>query len=88
MRISLQNREFSLIIVYAGGAGASRVGYDPVYGRHTGVREKERTVGGAVLSLFLFHKNYIGTARDGQEENALHPTARSYRQYLKPEILI
>ena len=37
MRISLQNREFSLIIVYVGGAGASRVGYDPVYGRHTGM---------------------------------------------------
>ena len=37
MRISLQNREFSLIIVYVGGAGASRVGHDPVYGRHTGM---------------------------------------------------
>ena len=37
MRISLQNREFSLIIVYVGGAGASQVGHDPVYGRHTGM---------------------------------------------------
>jgi hypothetical protein len=36
-RINLQNREFSLIIVYAGGAGASRVGHDPVYGRQTGM---------------------------------------------------
>ena len=88
MRISLQNREFSLIIVYVGGAGASRVGHDPVYGRHTGVWEKERTVGGAVLSLFLCHKNYIGMAWDGQEGNVPHPTARSYRQYLKTEILI
>lgn len=60
IRISLQNREFSLIIVNVGGAGASRVGCDPGKGRHTGVWEKERTVGGAVLSLFLFHKNYIG----------------------------
>ena len=53
MRISLQNREFSLIIVYVGGAGASRVGHDPVYGRHTGVCEKEQTVEGDVLSLFF-----------------------------------
>ena len=37
MRISLQNREFSLIIVYGGGAGASQMGHDPVYGRHAGV---------------------------------------------------
>ena len=37
MRISLQNREFSLIIVYVGGAKASQVGHDPVYGRHTGM---------------------------------------------------
>ena len=37
IRTSLQNREFSLIIVYVGVAGASRVGYDPVYGRHTGM---------------------------------------------------
>lgn len=37
MRISLQNREFSLIIVNVGGAGASQVGHDPGYGRHTGV---------------------------------------------------
>ncbi len=29
MRISLQNREFSLIIVNVGGAGASQVGRDP-----------------------------------------------------------
>ncbi len=29
MRISLQNREFSLIIVYVSGAGASRLGHDP-----------------------------------------------------------
>lgn len=27
----------AFIIVYIGGAGASRVGYDPVYGRHTDV---------------------------------------------------
>jgi len=40
-------------IVYVGGARASQVGHDPVYGRHTGMREKERTVGGAVLSLFF-----------------------------------
>ncbi len=53
MRIS---REFSLIIVYVGGAGASRVGHDPVYGGHTGMWEKERTVEGAVLSLFSFFK--------------------------------
>ena len=88
MRISLQNREFSLIIVYVGGAGASQVGHDPVYGRHTGMWEKERTVGGAVLSLFLFHKNYIGMTWDGQEENVPPPAAHFYRQYLKPEILI
>ncbi len=37
IRISLQNREFSLIIVYVGSAGVTRVGHDPVYGRHTGV---------------------------------------------------
>lgn len=37
MRINLQNREFSLIIVYVGGAVASVVGHDPVYGGHTGV---------------------------------------------------
>ena len=37
IRISLQNREFSLIIVYVGSAKASRVGHDPVYGRHAGV---------------------------------------------------
>ena len=88
IRISLQNREFSLIIVYVGGAGASRVGHDPVYGRHTGVREKERTVGGAVLSLFLFHKNYIEMTWNGQEENVPPPAAHFYRQCLKTEILI
>ena len=49
---------------------------------------KERTVGGAVLSLFLFHKNYIGMTWDGQEENVPPPAAHFYRQYLKPEILI
>ena len=67
------------------------MGHDPVYGRHTGEREKERTVVGAVLSLFFvpsFLKNYTGTAWDGQEENVLFPTARSYRRYLNPEILI
>lgn len=53
MRISLQNREFSLIMIYVGGARASGVGHDPVYVRHTGVREKERTVEGDVLSLFF-----------------------------------
>ena len=37
IRISLQNREFSLIIVYVGGAGALGVGPDPVYGGHAGV---------------------------------------------------
>lgn len=37
IRISLQNREFSLIIVNVGGAGASRVGCDPGKGRHAGV---------------------------------------------------
>jgi len=45
-------------------------------------------VEGAVLSLFSFLKNYIGMTWDGQEENALHPAARSYGQYLKTEILI
>jgi hypothetical protein len=64
------------------------VGHDPVYGRHTGMWEKERTVGGAVLSLFLFHKNYIGMTWDGQEENVPPPAAHFYRQYLKSEILI
>jgi len=88
MRISLQNREFSLIIVYGGGAGASQMGHDPVYGRHAGVWEKERTVGGVVLSLFLFHKNYIGTMCDGQEKNMLLLAANSYRRYLQSEILI
>ena len=88
MRISLQNREFSLIIVYVGGGGASRVGHDSVYGRHTGVCEKGRTVGGDVLSLFSFHKNYIGTAWNGQEENVPLPAAHSYRRYLGLEILI
>ena len=52
------------------------------------MREKERTVEGAVLSLFLFHKNYIGMTWDGQEENVPPPAAHFYRQYLKPEILI
>ena len=37
MRISLQNREFSLIIVSVGGAGALQVGHDPVNGGHPGV---------------------------------------------------
>ncbi len=36
MRISLQNREFSLIIVNIGGAGVSQVGQDPGNGRHAG----------------------------------------------------
>ncbi len=49
---------------------------------------RERTnCRGAVLSLF-FHKNYIGTAWNGQEENVLLPAARSYRRYLALEILI
>ena len=51
-------------------------------------KEKEHHSRQSVLSLFLFHKYYIGTAGDGQEENVPFPTARSYRQYLKPEILI
>lgn len=37
MRISLQNREFSLIIVGVGSAVVSQVGHDPVNGGHTGV---------------------------------------------------
>jgi hypothetical protein len=45
-------------------------------------------VEGVVLSLFSFHKNYIGMPGDGQEENAPHHAAHSYRQYLKTEILI
>ncbi|EDS07271.1 hypothetical protein CLOSCI_01080 [[Clostridium] scindens ATCC 35704] len=38
--------------------------------------------------FFSFHKNYIGTAWNGQEENVLLPTAHSYRRYLGLEILI
>ncbi len=64
------------------------MGHDPVYGRHTGMREKERTVEWAVLSLFLFHKNYIGMTWDGQEENVPPPVAHFYRQCLKTEIII
>ena len=51
IRISLQNREFSLIIVYVGSAKASRVGHDPVYGRHAGVRERTNC---RRLVFFLF----------------------------------
>ena len=43
---------------------------------------------GLFFLFFSFHKNYIGMTWDGQEENAPHPAARSYRQYLKTEILI
>ena len=81
MRISLQNREFSLIIVYVGSAKASRVGHDPVYGRHAGVRERTNCRRLVFFLFFLFQKNYIGTGRNGQEENAPFPTARSDRQY-------
>jgi len=52
IRISLQNREFSLIIINVGDAVASGVGHDPGYGRHAGVWEKERTV--QRLAFFLF----------------------------------
>ena len=52
------------------------------------MREKERTVEGAVLSLFLFHKNYIGMTWDDQEENVPPPVAHFYRQCIKTEIII
>ena len=71
IRISLQNRELFLIIINVSGAGALQVGHDPGNGRYAGVREKERTVVGAVLSLFLFHKNYTGIEQDGQDKSVL-----------------
>ena len=43
---------------------------------------------GLFFLFFSFHKNYIGTAWNGQEENVLLPTAHSYRRYLGLEILI
>ena len=43
---------------------------------------------GAVLSLFSFHKNYIGMTWDGQEESVPQEAARSYRRYMRIEILI
>ena len=46
---------------------------------------------GLFFLFFSFHrflKNYTGTAWDGQEENVPLLAARSYRRYLKPEILI
>ena len=43
---------------------------------------------GLFFLFFGFHKNYIGTAWNGQEENVPFPAARSYRQYLRLSILI
>ena len=56
IRISLQNREFSLIIVYVGSAKASRVGHDPVYGRHAGVRERTNCRRLVFFLFFSFQK--------------------------------
>lgn len=49
---------------------------------------KNELLEGLFFLFFSFSKNYIGIAWDGQEENVPSPTAHSYRQYLKPEILI
>ena len=75
-------------MVDVGSAKAAQVGHDPGYGGHAGVWEKERTVGGGCSFSFLFHKNYIGTRQDGQEENVLLPAAPYHRQYLDVEIFI
>lgn len=49
---------------------------------------KNELLEGLFFLFFSFSKNYIGMAWDGQEENVPFSTARSYRQYLKSEILI
>jgi hypothetical protein len=51
-------------------------------------KRKNELLEGPFFLFFSFHKNYIGMAWEGQEENVPPPTARSYRQFLKPEILI
>ena len=49
---------------------------------------KNALLEGLFFLFFSFSKNYIGMAWDGQGENVPFSTAHSYRQYLKPEILI
>ena len=51
MRISLENREFSLIIVNVSGAEATLVGHDPGYGRHGG--ERKNRLSRVVFFLFF-----------------------------------
>ena len=58
------------------------------YTAGTLVYERKNELQGCCSFSFLFHKNYIGTAWNGQEENVLLPAARSYRRYLALEILI
>ncbi len=49
---------------------------------------KNKLCKGDVLSLFLFHKNYIGMEWDSQDKSVLFPAARCHRRYLNVEILI
>ena len=49
---------------------------------------KNELLEGLFFLFFLFQKYYNGMAKEGQEENEPFYAARSYRQYLKPEILI
>ena len=79
IRISLQNREFSRIIVYVGGAGASEWDTIPYMAGTLVCERKNELLEGLFFLFFSFHKNYIGMAWDGQGENVPHPTARSNR---------
>ena len=75
IRISLQNREFSRIIVYVGGAGASEWDTIPYMAGTLVCERKNELLEGLFFLFFSFHKNYIGRKRNGQEDKVLLPAA-------------
>ena len=85
--MSLQNREFSLIIVDVGSAGLSGGRGSRIW-RARWCERKNELLEGLFFLFFWLHKDYNGISRNGQDKSVLFFAARCHRLYLDVEILI